>query len=465
MGIAHDDAIKQFHTLMEEADEPLKKTFQNMHQGYPSETFVRFLKARGWNVDKAHQMLIDCLNWRVQNEIDNILATCLLQTREHLSLLPDPLLKPFYGYLCYESPFQASTTNLQVRISISLPSLLRIFLPLFFFRCFGPFCGLSVAVWLLFLLLLLFLFLFGHVCWPWWCFRPPFSLSLPPIAVGGLGGEWAASSFKPIVPAELYREVRDSQLVGMSGYSKEGLPVIAIGVGRSTFDKASVHYYVQSHIQMNEYRDRVMLPLASQKFGRHIGTCIKVLDMTGLKLSSLNQIKLLTAISTIDDLNYPEKTDTYYIVNVPYIFSACWKVVKPLLQERTRKKIQVLQGCGRDELLKIMDYASLPHFCTREGSGSSRHSRNGTSDNCFSFDHPFHQELYDYVKEQATLTDSLSPLKQGSFHVAVPQPDPEDAVIAQTIECELYRLEDRKDQNGLVKSLSKPLSELEIKIN
>lgn len=344
MGVAHDDAIKQFHTLMEEADEPLKKTFQNMHQGYPSETFVRFLKARGWNVDKAHQMLIDCLNWRVQNEIDNILA-------------------------------------------------------------------------------------------------------------------------KPIAPAELYREVRDSQLVGMSGYSKEGLPVIAIGVGRSTFDKASVHYYVQSHIQMNEYRDRVMLPLASQKFGRHISTCIKVLDMTGLKLSSLNQIKLLTAISTIDDLNYPEKTDTYYIVNVPYIFSACWKVVKPLLQERTRKKIQVLQGCGRDELLKIMDYASLPHFCTREGSGSSRHSRNGTIDNCFSFDHPFHQELYDYVKEQATLTDSMTPLKQGSFHVAVPEPDPEDAVIAQTIECELYRLEDRKDQNGLVKSLSKPLSELEIKIN
>lgn len=37
-------------------------------------------------------------------------------------------------------------------------------------------------------------------------------------------------------------------------------------------------------------------------------------------------MQLLTVISTIDDLNYPEKTDTYYIVNAPYIFSACWKV-------------------------------------------------------------------------------------------------------------------------------------------
>lgn len=341
MGIANDDAVKKFESSMEGIDDSLKKTFENMHQGDPTETYVRFLKARDWNVEKAHKMLVDSLNWRVQNEIDNILT-------------------------------------------------------------------------------------------------------------------------KPIVPAELYRKVRDSQLVGLSGYSKEGLPIVAVGVGHSTYDKASVHYYVQSHIQMNEYRDRVVLPYASRKYGRLISTCVKVLDMTGLKFSALNQIKLLTVITTIDDLNYPEKTDTYFIVNAPYIFSACWKVVRPLLQERTRKKIQVLQGCGKDELLKIMDYASLPHFCKKEGSGSSRHSRNGMTDNCFSFDHPFHQELYNYVKEQAAPSP---PLKQGSFHVAFPEPDPDDAKIAKTIESEFHRLEDQKDQNGIVRSLSKQLSGLDIKIN
>lgn len=107
-------------------------------------------------------------------------------------------------------------------------------------------------------------------------------------------------------------------------------------------------------------------------------------------------VQLLTVISTIDDLNYPEKTDTYYIVNAPYVFSTCWKVslclpslerhpnsfssirsktkstiltlslsiyfskvVKPLLQERTRRKVQVLQGCGRDELLKVSDMSII----------------------------------------------------------------------------------------------------------
>ncbi|XP_057795243.1 phosphatidylinositol/phosphatidylcholine transfer protein SFH9-like [Salvia miltiorrhiza] len=248
---------------------------------------------------------------------------------------------------------------------------------------------------------------------------------------------------KPINPIEFYRAIRDSQLTGMCGYSKEGHPVFAVGVGRSTYDKASIHYYIQSHIQMNEYRDRVILPSATRKFGRYIGTCIKILDMTGLKFSALNQLKILSAISTIDDLNYPEKTETYYIVNAPYIFSACWKVVKPLLQERTRKKVQVLSGCGRDELLKIMEYESLPHFCRKEGSGTSR---DGEVSDCFSLDHPFHQQLYNYVKEQAARVGSAAPVRHDSFHVDFPEPDLADVKIAQTIECEFQRL---GNQNGL----------------
>lgn len=80
-------------------------------------------------------------------------------------------------------------------------------------------------------------------------------------------------------------------------------------------------YYIQSHIQMNEYRDRVIMvstytrvflgvnsdslvvyleyllqPRATKNHGRHIDTCVKVLDMTGLKLSALNQLKVHIAI-------------------------------------------------------------------------------------------------------------------------------------------------------------------------
>ncbi|GER32832.1 Sec14p-like phosphatidylinositol transfer family protein [Striga asiatica] len=281
MGFVTEEAIKLFQSHLDRIDDPLKKTFQNIHNGYQRETLLRFLKARDGDVSNAHKMLIDCLNWRIQNDIDDILA-------------------------------------------------------------------------------------------------------------------------KPIIPTDVYRGIRDSQLLGMSGFSKQGLPVIVVGVGLSTFDKAS--------------------PSATKKYGRYIGTCIKILDMTGLKLSALNQIKLLSAISTIDDLNYPEKTETYYIVNAPYIFSSCWK---------------------------IMDYESLPHFCRREGSGSSRHYKNGTmTSDCFSLDHAFHQQLYSYIKSQAE--SNSGPTKHGSLHMDIPEPDPEDVKIAQSIESEIHKLENK---NGLSHSL------------
>lgn len=83
-----------------------------------------------------------------------------------------------------------------------------------------------------------------------------------------------------------------------------------------------------------------------------------------------------------------------------------------------------------------MDYSSLPHFCRQEGSASSKHS-SSDADNCFSLDHPFHQELYNFIQEQA-LNQEL--IKQGSLHVNIPEQDPEDAKIMEVIEAEFHKL-------------------------
>lgn len=129
-------------------------------------------------------------------------------------------------------------------------------------------------------------------------------------------------------------------------------------------------------------------------------------------------------------------------------FNNNWKVVKPLLQERTRKKIQVLQGCGKDELLKVMDYGSLPHFCKKQDSKSSRHSAVASiTENCFSFNHAFHQQLYNHVKQQANSAESTPLMRQESFYVDIPEPDPDDAKIAKTIEVEFHKLENQNNGN------------------
>ncbi|KAK6133146.1 hypothetical protein DH2020_033185 [Rehmannia glutinosa] len=281
MAVVPQESIEQFEALMEEVDEPLRKTFQILHQGYPHETLMRFLKAREGNVTKAHKMLIDCLNWRVQNDIDDMLAL------------------PFLLGWGIAKPLENLETHCSCRI---------------------------------------------------------------------------------------LQSVRDSQLIGLSGYSFEGLPVFAIGAGMSTYDNAS--------------------PAATKKHGKHVSKCIKVLDMTGLKLSALNQIK----------------------------------VVKPLLQERTRSKVDVLSGSGQDDLLKIMDYSSLPHFCRKRSSGSSKYL-DGRFENIYSLDHPFHQQLYNYTKQQFLVRQPVEPLKQGSVHVTLPE-DADEEVIAKTLESELEKFKD-----------------------
>lgn len=97
-----------------------------------------------------------------------------------------------------------------------------------------------------------------------------------------------------------------------------------------------------------------------------------------------------------------------------------------------------------------MDYASLPHFCRREGSGSSRYS-SSASDDCYSLDHPFHQQLYTYTMRQAQSKDTEVLPKHGSFHVDVPEPDREGTEIVKTIESELHKIGNR---NGISHSLS-----------
>lgn len=58
--------------------------------------------------------------------------------------------------------------------------------------------------------------------------------------------------------------------------------------------------------------------------------------------------------------------------------------------------------------------------------------------------------LYNYIKQQAVLMESVSPVRYGPVRVDVPELDPEDAKIAETIESEFHRL----GKNGLIKTLS-----------
>ncbi|GJV40872.1 putative ribonuclease H-like domain-containing protein [Tanacetum coccineum] len=106
-------------------------------------------------------------------------------------------------------------------------------------------------------------------------------------------GQWMTFILIYVSAARLLGFFKVAYAIYDSETLHQGYPTeAAVGIGFSTYDKASIHSYVQSLIQINEYRDlRIILPVATKKFERHISTCVKVLDMTGLKISQLSQLK------------------------------------------------------------------------------------------------------------------------------------------------------------------------------
>lgn len=76
-----------------------------------------------------------------------------------------------------------------------------------------------------------------------------------------------------------------------------------------------------------------------------------------------------------------------------------------------------------------MDEDALPVFCRftpKQLSGSAKDLGvllDRTQD-CFSSAHPFHVEVYEYMKSQAALAMNGKPItSQKSYHVQVPDPD------------------------------------------
>lgn len=146
-----------FHSLPAALDD-LSVWLQNVHQGYLTETLERFLKAREWNVSKAHKMvrhdLLIFLKYR---------SICCAHLDVILSVVS-------VGRLFKLASGQWNRHDANSKYLI----------------CFAPeLSACSIGPWVLSVL----------------------SIALP--------------IQKPILPVDVYRAVRDSQLIGLSGYSRE----------------------------------------------------------------------------------------------------------------------------------------------------------------------------------------------------------------------------------------------------
>ena len=68
-----------------------------------------------------------------------------------------------------------------------------------------------------------------------------------------------------------------------------------------------------------------------------------IFDMGGFGFKCMDYETVQILIATLQK-NYPEVLNVVLIVNSPFIFWACWAVIKPWIDPITQKKIEFIDG-------------------------------------------------------------------------------------------------------------------------
>lgn len=85
------------------------------------------------------------------------------------------------------------------------------------------------------------------------------------------------------------------------------------------------------------------LPVGQEKFAA-------VIDLRGWGYSNCDIRGYLAGLNIMQSY-YPERLGQVFLIHVPYIFMAAWKMVYPFIDERTRKKIVFVADKNLDATL------------------------------------------------------------------------------------------------------------------
>jgi len=153
-----------------------------------------------------------------------------------------------------------------------------------------------------------------------------------------------------------------------NGFDKEGRPVYIERLGnlqlKELMGVINLEDYTKYHILHWEFVHRVLFPIASARAGRRINQLVTLVDVEGLNTSILSTtaIEFLRRIAKIDQEMYPESSHRLYIVNVPWLFKAVWKIIRPWLNARGRDKVHIIRGDPKECLTKAIDDKQLLDF-------------------------------------------------------------------------------------------------------
>ncbi|XP_055972515.1 SEC14-like protein 4 [Sorex fumeus] len=152
---------------------------------------------------------------------------------------------------------------------------------------------------------------------------------------------------------------------GLCGYDYDGCPVWFDIIGtldpKGLLLSASKQELLRKRIKVCEMLLQEC-ERQSQRLGRKIETMVMVFDMEGLSLRHLWKpaVEVYQQFFAMLEANYPETVKKLFVVRAPALFPVAFNLVKSFMSEETRKKIMILGGNWKQELVKFISPDQLP---------------------------------------------------------------------------------------------------------
>ena len=95
------------------------------------------------------------------------------------------------------------------------------------------------------------------------------------------------------------------------------------------------------------------------------GKSIYVIDLEGMGIRDFagEVVDFVKKASSFTAAHYPERSGSIYVINVPSWFSVIWNVVKPMVDDVTKKKIKIMrygQEAITKALMEKIDIENIP---------------------------------------------------------------------------------------------------------
>lgn len=113
-------------------------------------------------------------------------------------------------------------------------------------------------------------------------------------------------------------------------------------------------------------------------------------DLTGFKLSCMDydMVKLLIRIL---EFNYPETLSTSLIINAPFMFYACWAVIRPWLDPVTAAKISFINS---DKIADYITFAPPVALVSSTATNNTVSSKNNVTSSSFKSTHSISRQSH-----------------------------------------------------------------------